>query len=583
MARPVDVSQLLGNLNKKKNDGKVGKVLQKPKFLTREERDALLTEEKVTTTVATRKNGREIKSVVTDNAHAQIEENENDIRTHNNKSRKSKFNFEWHNSEDTLLDYKPLTSLRVNDLLKSKKSIDSLNKLEETYIGRHWTEKSLNEMTDRDWRIFKEDFQISTKGNSIAQPLRNWTELNLIPKDLLEIITKKLNFENPTSIQRVTIPNAVNNRSLIGIASTGSGKTLAFIIPILSSFSKTLDRPRSIKVLEGPKALILAPTRELAQQIKNETEKLTKLWKNHDCKVISIVGGHSIEEITSELSDGCDILVATPGRLIDCLENHILTLGEVSTLVLDEADKMIDLGFEEQLTTILSKLEVENSISKDKRQTMMFTATMTLPIEKIAYSYLKKPAYLTIGNSTDAIPKIQQIVLYGPDEDRKFTSMINILKDFEPPMIIFINHKRIADVLAERLHKLTRYRVTTLHGSKNQDQREHSLQLLKSGKAQIMIATNVAARGLDIPNVSLVINYEMTKKFEDYVHRIGRTGRAGNIGTALTFIGDYEDNSLLIKLQKFVESNNPLHSNKFDYYIKKLYKTEDNKRDDIIF
>ncbi|SMN20919.1 similar to Saccharomyces cerevisiae YDR243C PRP28 RNA helicase in the DEAD-box family, involved in RNA isomerization at the 5' splice site [Maudiozyma saulgeensis] len=591
MARPVDVSQLLGTLKGHKSGNNIGKKpLKKAKFLSKSEREALLQSEN--TNVNNKKFVEEDKpstsneNVPQDDAGRTSTESLKQEPSVRHSSTKSKFNFDWQNSDDTLTDYKPLTTLRVNDLLKAKSiADDGLNKIEESYLGKHWTQKKIGEMTERDWRILREDFQISIRGDSIKQPLRNWNELNLIPNDLSNIIIKDLRMENPTPIQRATIPNFIsnNNRSVLGVASTGSGKTFAFIIPILTKLNQIPDRPRSIRVLEGPKALILAPTRELAQQIETEAKRITNIWDKHDYKVVSIVGGHSVEEISYELSDGCDILVATPGRLIDCLENHMLTMGSVSTVVLDEADKMIDLGFEEQLTTILNILEMDSTIKKEKRQIVMFTATMTSPIEKIARQYLNKPINISIGSSENTIPKIQQKVIYAPSDDMKFNKVVEQLRDSLPPVIIFINHKRIADILAEKLKKETRCNVVTLHGSKSQEQREKSLSALKNNNAQIMIATSIAARGLDIPNVSLVINYEMPKNFEDYVHRIGRTGRAGNIGTAITFIGEYEDITIVEKLQKYVETENPLRNNEFDRKIERLYKIHEAKSEYIIF
>ena len=594
MARPIDVNQLLGNLrNKKQNGNGIRKEpIRKAKFLSKNEREAMLSDMPVrNSNNASLTNSNSVIETITVPkkkiiVHEESEISDSTLKHNRDPKRKSKFNFDWENSEDTLANHTPLTSLKVNDLLKrngSWRNDNELNKLEESYIGKYWTQKRINEMTERDWRILKEDFQITIRGDSVKQPLRNWTELNLIPKDLCNIITNDLKLEYPTPIQRATIPNFSTNKSLLGVASTGSGKTFAFIIPILTKLNQSPDRPRSIKVLEGPKALILAPTRELAQQIRTEAEKLTKLWSKHDYKIVSLVGGHSTEQISHELSNGCDILVATPGRLIDCLENHMLTIGSVATVVLDEADKMIDLGFEEQLTTILNRLDVDSTASSKNKQTMMFTATMTPPIEKISRQYLNHPIYVSIGSADDSVPKIQQRIIYAPTEDMKFKTLLEQLRISGTPIIIFINYKRVADVLAEKLRRETDFKVVTLHGSKSQDQREKALSDLKTNKAQIMVATSIAARGLDIPNVTLVVNFEMPKNFEEYVHRIGRTGRAGKTGTAITFIGEYEDEKTIEKLLKYTEKEDPLRCNEFDKRIKKLYNIGNMESEYIIY
>ncbi|CDO92375.1 unnamed protein product [Kluyveromyces dobzhanskii CBS 2104] len=447
------------------------------------------------------------------------------------------------------------TSGELEDLRSlARKSAEILSKqkngdegIVNNYLGKHWSEKKRDEMTTRDWRILCEDFSISSKGGFVEKPLRNWHELNLIPADLLDIITKTLHYKEPTPIQRSTIPNVANNRDFIGVASTGSGKTLSFLLPILIKISKK-PLMNSINKHDGPLALILAPTRELAQQIQREGQLITKNWKRR-CNIVSIVGGHSLDEISTNLRDGCDILVATPGRLIDCLESHILFLKQLETLVLDEADRMIDFGFEDQLTTILAKTE-----TLPDRQTMMFTATFSPTIEKVANGYLKKPSYVTVGGG-EFKPKIKQIVEYIPNEEDRLKALVkDYLPKYKSPIIIFINYKRTADWLFDKL-KDARFRVTTLHGSKSQEQREHSLSLLRNGKVDILIATDVAGRGIDIPNVTLVINLQFPKTFDSFVHRVGRTGRAGKVGTALTFLGESEESDSMMQLFDYIKKN----------------------------
>ncbi|CDH10790.1 related to Pre-mRNA-splicing ATP-dependent RNA helicase PRP28 [Zygosaccharomyces bailii ISA1307] len=572
MARPPDIGQLLANLQPKgKGDDVAKDSSAKPKFLSKEERHHLLCKQRRSTSET--QNISELKRKVVPELE-DTEKSDHDLDHHSSHNfKKPRFQFEWDEHEDTLAEYRPIVSLKVGDLLRQRK-----DRMEEVYMGKHWTEKTRAQMTSRDWRIFKEDFGISIKGGTIEHPLRSWNELEDKGGGIVDTIVTKLKYNEPMPIQRAAIPNVCNNRyrDLLGVASTGSGKTLAFLIPILMKFNQVPFRPLVLKKIEGPLALILAPTRELAQQIRREAQNFIDKW-GKSCKVVSIVGGHAIEEITYELSGGVDILVATPGRLIDCLENHLLSIDKVETLVFDEADKMIDLGFEDQVTNILNKFNITRSI-----QTMMFTATMTPSIEKIANGYLKKPAYVTISGAEGSAPMIQQIVEYMPSEEQRFKRLVELLPHFMPPIIIFITYKKTADWLAQKFFDESNHNVTVLHGSKSQEQREHSLQLLRMGKAQIMIATNVAARGLDVPNVSLVINFQAPKHFEDYVHRIGRTGRAGNEGTAITFLNE-EEPAFVEKLYNYVQKHDPTNKNTFARLLKEKYKLGSRFSNDLLY
>lgn len=555
MARPPNINQLLAATDKSAN----GVELEKPKFLTKTQRQRILLNKSerhntITEVVKQKNNAPEVIG----NTSGNLPQDE-----------RPKLDYDTSKQEDSLSNYEPIVSIRAKDLMKKPR-----DSIEQFYMGKHWTEKSREEMSDRDWRIFKEDFGIAIKGGSVENPLRTWYELK--NEEVVGAIVKNLKYEEPTPIQRAAVPNVCNKRvrDLLGVASTGSGKTLAFLIPILVKIGRLPVRPLVLKKMDGPLALILAPTRELAQQIEKEAGELIEAC-GKNCDVISIVGGHSIEEISLRMSQGTDILVATPGRLIDCLENHVLTLAKVETLVLDEADRMIDMGFEEQVTSILRNLN-------QKRQTMMFTASMTPGTEKIAAGYLKNPVRVTVSGSQGSTPMIRQIIEHIDSEEQRFQRIIEFLPQYRPPIIIFINYKTTADWLVKKFHQETQYGVTVLHGSKSQEQREHSLQLLRKGKVQIMIATNVAARGLDVPDVSLVINFQISKTFEDYVHRIGRTGRAGNEGTAITFLDD-EDPELVRELYKFLQENNPTGENNFAPRLKEKYRLGKRRIEEILY
>lgn len=617
MSRPAKISLVLEHLKKERQtiNGNDPNKVKKPKLLSKKERlniaNNLLTNKASDSTdnidyetfinVQHKKssNLNQLENVSTQDLNGQDTVFRGDSssslytgsRTGNkSKSRSnSKFQFTWDLNDDTLLNHEPiLPSSLLKKIQKSNNYNNNtkdkyLDSLENIYMGKHWSEKSYAEMTKRDWRVFNEEFNITIKSETfevgsekkIRHPLRRWDELGLIPKKFVDILTNCLKFNTPTPIQRISIPNLVSNdndsvdRDLLGVSATGSGKTLAFVIPILIKLYKDKIRPHSVKIMEGPKALILVPTRELAQQIEVETQKFISFWRNSECQVISIVGGHSIEEITYIVSKGCDILVATPGRLIDCLKSHVLSINMIDFLVLDEADKMIDLGFEDQIKTILNQISIENDRVIKKA---LFTATLSSSIRSLAVSYLQNPIYVSVNLGESQAPKIEQIVDYTANDDIKFQRLKeNILTRFRPPIIIFINYKATADWLAKKFQEETDFRFTILHGSKSQEQREHSLSLFRSQKVEIMIATNVAARGLDIPNVSLVVNFQMSKYFEDYVHRIGRTGRAGNLGTAITFLDGNENQDLIKKLYDYTRENDMTGKNKFSPHIKETF------------
>ncbi|AGO10638.1 AaceriAFR452Cp [[Ashbya] aceris (nom. inval.)] len=550
--RPLDINELL----RKTDDEGIEDDVRKPVFLDGEKRQRLLRRREVSNRIS--KGSRSGGTVSGRAVEAGAEQAAG--RPEETRRRRGKFNFDWAMEEDTAEAEGAGSGEDARRLLGRRRR----DAVEKSYMRRHWSELALHEMTARDWRIMREDYNITTKGGGVRPPLRSWGESGEIPAALVRIVEERLGFGEPSPIQRVTIPNALHGRDYVGVAATGSGKTLAFLLPIFVKLGR-LAPLNAVTQLDGPRALVLAPTRELAQQIEAEARMFLSHWQRH-CPVASIVGGHSFEEIAFSLQGGCEVLVATPGRLIDCLEHHMLVLRQVSTLVLDEADRMVDMGFEEQLTDVLSRIDM-----LAERQVMMFTATMTHTIEKIANGYLKSAVYATVGGA-DAEPQIQQLVEYVPAEEKRFAKLVKeVLPNFAPPIIIFINYKATANWLSEKFEKETRFRTTVLHGSRSQEQREHSLRQLRSGKVDIMIATNVAGRGIDVPNVSLVVNFQMPFQLEDYVHRIGRTGRAGQSGTAITFLTDKDENALVEKLYEYVKKNNITGKNYISADVKKQF------------
>ncbi|KAL1376547.1 hypothetical protein pipiens_016843 [Culex pipiens pipiens] len=512
-----------------------------------------------------------------------------------------KFVFDWDAAEDTSVDYNNLYKERhhvqffgrgniagidikeqkrkqskfYGDLLEKRRTdaekeqekvrLKKVKKKEDKqkWDDRHWSEKEVDEMTERDWRIFREDYNVTIKGGKIPNPIRSWKESGF-PKEVLEIIDK-VGYKEPTPIQRQAIPIGLQNRDIIGIAETGSGKTLAFLIPLLNWIQGLPKIERQETADQGPYAIILAPTRELAQQIEEETQKFGQPL---GIRTVVVVGGLSREEQGFRLRLGCEIVIATPGRLIDVLENRYLVLNQCTYIVMDEADRMIDMGFEPDVQKILEYMPVTNlkpdteeaedatklmenfNTKKKYRQTVMFTATMPPAVERLARTYLRRPATVYIGSVGKPTERTEQIVHMVTENEKRKKLMEILSRGVEPPCIIFVNQKKGADVLAKGLEKLG-YNACTLHGGKGQEQREYALASLKNGSKDILVATDVAGRGIDIKDVSLVINYDMAKTIEDYTHRIGRTGRAGKTGCAISFCTK-DDSHLFYDLKQIV-------------------------------
>jgi ATP-dependent RNA helicase DDX23/PRP28 len=415
---------------------------------------------------------------------------------------------------------------------------------------RHWSEKPLSEMKERDWRIFREDYSISSRGGSIPNPLRTWRE-SAIPEVICDVVDK-IGYTEPSPIQRQAIPIGLQNRDLVGLAKTGSGKTAAFLIPILTYISRLPPLNDDNRHL-GPYALILAPTRELAQQIEAEAAKFCGAL-GYTC--VSIVGGRSVDEQQFNLRNGAHLVIATPGRLKDMIDKSILVMSQCRYVVMDEADKMVDLGFEADLTFILDAMPPpKEEGDKSDRVMTLFSATMPPAVERLTRKYLRKPATVTIGTAGEAVDTVEQRVEFISGEEKKKARLQDILRNIglRPPMIVFVNQKTTADVVVKYVQQSGRS-ATTLHSGKNQEQREASLKALRDGDVEVLVATDLAGRGIDVPDVSLVINWQMTDVIEKYVHRIGRTGRAGKEGLAITFL-DNNDEEVMFDLKQEIQKS----------------------------
>lgn len=358
--------------------------------------------------------------------------------------------------------------------------------------------------------------------------MTQYTEMSL-PVQLQKALGK-LNFSEPTKIQAAVIPIATEGRDLIACAETGSGKTAAYGIPMIS---RLLEFPES-------NALILAPTRELVHQIADFFRELTTYTPGMN--VTSIVGGADMRKQLNALKRQPRVIVATPGRLIDHLKRRSIQLQSTNVLVLDEGDRMIDMGFAPQLEEILKYLPKE-------RQTSLFTATMTDKVRKLAQKYLQKPENITVGAASQPVSAIKQSVVQVTGK-QKNERIIDELNARQGSVIVFAKTKRRTDILAKHLEGYG-FSVDLIHGDRSQGQRNRAIQNFRQGKCRILCATDIASRGIDIPQVELVINFDLPMMDEDYVHRIGRTARNGASGEALSFVTPEESRTWQVLVRKY--------------------------------
>ena len=351
----------------------------------------------------------------------------------------------------------------------------------------------------------------------------------------------KCGYVKPTPVQKHAMPTILSGRDLMACAQTGSGKTAAFLVPTLQQMLK--DGPPTLNAGEVsnsvgsfgrkafPVALILAPTRELAIQIFDEAKKFCS---NTGIRPVVLYGGADVKSQLRELERGCDIVVACPGRLLDMMQRARVIVSHVRHLIFDEADRMLDMGFEPQIRDIVDKFGLPNN-----RQSIMFSATFPKEIQKLARDFLEDYLFLTVGRVGATHAAITQSLKYT-EEGEKYRELCRILKDQGSGAgltLVFVETKRRADEIENSLSGQG-FPSTSIHGDREQADREEALRLFKSGRCPILVATDVAARGLDIPNVNLVVNFDLPKAIDDYVHRIGRTGRAGNVGKAVSFVNE---------------------------------------------
>ncbi|MEJ7767809.1 MAG: DEAD/DEAH box helicase [Chitinophagaceae bacterium] len=361
---------------------------------------------------------------------------------------------------------------------------------------------------------------------------------------LIEPILKALKTEGyttPTPIQEQAIPIVLDRKDLLGCAQTGTGKTAAFAIPIL----QILQQEKATS-FPGIKALILTPTRELAIQID---ESFAAYGKNLGLKHLVVFGGVSQHAQTNALRQGVDILIATPGRLLDLIDQRFISLQHISLFVLDEADRMLDMGFIHDVKKVIAKLPA-------KKQTLFFSATMPPEISRLADTILKNPVKVAVTPVSTMAEKVQQ-GLYFVDRNDKRLLLLHLLKDNTiQNALVFTRTKHGADKVAKELNRAN-IEAEAIHGNKSQTARQRALTLFKTGRIRVLVATDIAARGIDVEDLSHVINFELPNVPETYVHRIGRTGRAGASGIALSFC-DSEEREYLRDINKLISPSIPV-------------------------
>jgi len=378
-----------------------------------------------------------------------------------------------------------------------------------------------------------DDIPVEASGQGVPEPVNQFTNPPLDDHLLSNI--ELSGYKVPTPVQKYSIPIVMGGRDLMACAQTGSGKTGGFLFPILSQAYQT--GPSAAPAAGGgfgrqrkayPTSLILAPTRELVSQIYDEARKFAYRSWVRPCVVY---GGADIGSQLRQIERGCDLLVATPGRLVDLIERGRISLCNIKYLVLDEADRMLDMGFEPQIRRIV---EGEDMPPTAGRQTLMFSATFPRDIQMLARDFLKEYIFLSVGRVGSTSENITQKVEYVEDGDKR-SVLLDILHTHGAGLtLIFVETKRMADSLSDFLINQG-FPATSIHGDRTQREREKALEMFRSGRCPILVATAVAARGLDIPNVTHVVNYDLPTDIDDYVHRIGRTGRAGNTGISTAF------------------------------------------------
>ncbi|KAK4514098.1 DNA helicase [Mucor velutinosus] len=396
-------------------------------------------------------------------------------------------------------------------------------------IKTSWTPPHyIRNLTEVDHQAVRDKWHILIEGEDPVPPIRHFQDMKL-PEPILKYLKEK-NIEKPSPIQIQGLPVALTGRDMIGIAFTGSGKTLTFSLPLVM-FALEAEVRLPLTQGEGPIGMIICPSRELARQtfdgLNDMAHALTKGGNYPELRSLLCIGGINMRDQQDVFQKGIHMVVATPGRLMDLLNKKKFNLDNCKYLCMDEADRMIDMGFEEDVRNIMSYF-------KSQRQTLLFSATMPKKIQDFALSALVKPMVVNVGRAGAANLDVIQEVEYVK-QDAKMVYLLECLQKTPPPVLVFAENKNDVDDIHEYF-LLKGVETVAIHGGKTQDEREYAIQSFKDYKKDVLVATDVASKGLDFPEIKHVINYDMPKEIEDYVHRIGRTGRSGKTGVATTFI-----------------------------------------------
>uniref|UniRef100_A0A4W4FN37 RNA helicase n=1 Tax=Electrophorus electricus TaxID=8005 RepID=A0A4W4FN37_ELEEL len=404
-------------------------------------------------------------------------------------------------------------------LRKKKWDLDELPKFEKNFYSEHLEVQRLTQYDIEDFRRKKE---ITVRGSGCPKPVTNFHQAQF-PQYVIDVLVQQ-NFKEPTAIQAQGFPLALSGRDMVGIAQTGSGKTLAYLLPAIVHINHQPYLERG----DGPICLVLAPTRELAQQVQ---QVAYDYGKSSRIKSTCVYGGAPKGPQIRDLERGVEICIATPGRLIDFLEAGKTNLRRCTYLVLDEADRMLDMGFEPQIRKIVDQIRPD-------RQTLMWSATWPKEVRQLAEDFLRDYVQINIGalelSANHNILQIVDVCMENEKDNKLIQLMEEIMAEKENKTIIFVETKKRCDELTRRMRR-DGWPAMCIHGDKSQPERDWVLSEFRSGKAPILIATDVASRGLDVEDVKFVINYDYPNSSEDYVHRIGRTARSTNKGTAYTF------------------------------------------------
>ncbi|XP_053178459.1 probable ATP-dependent RNA helicase DDX59 [Scomber japonicus] len=396
------------------------------------------------------------------------------------------------------------------------------DELKTHYVYRE--DRFISGLTDEQVQRIKQELGIETQGRDVSRPIVEFEHCGF-PATLHGNL-KKANYKTPTPVQMQMVPVGLSGRDVIASADTGSGKTVAFLLPVVV---RALERP--VHSLRSPVALILTPTRELAIQIEKQAKELVMGLPN--MRTALLVGGMPLPPQLHRLKSSIKIVIATPGRLLEILKQKAVQLDRVKVVVVDEVDTMLKMGFQQQVLEVLDQVSEEH-------QTLLASATIPTGTEELAARLVRDPVRIAIGEKNQPCANIRQILLWveEPSKKKKLFEILNDSKLYQPPVVVFVDCKLGADLLCEAVAKVTGFNTVAIHSDKTQWERNRILRGLLDGDFEVVISTGVLGRGLDLVNVRLVVNFDMPNTMDEYVHQVGRAGRLGHRGTAITFINN---------------------------------------------